>query len=124
MNESPGWLPVSRDSNTCDDPLWRLAELREQFEVRDLPRVGWLALSKAADSSWLRFAVLDFEQSDGDGSNVLVGLVFHGEGPSDPLRECRHTYWGDDGYIFYPNGALIADAFVALSEFFDNMVKS
>lgn len=49
-------------------------------------------------------------------------VVFHGRGTSDPLRELRHTYWGEAdnaGYIFYPHAKLITDAFRVLGRWFD-----
>lgn len=64
-------------------------------------------------------ATVDGENVDG----VKVDIVFHGSGPGGAkgvtLRELRHTYWGEDGYVFYPNGTLIAAAFAALGEWFD-----
>lgn len=70
----------------------------------------------------VEFAVFDFCSSDTDGANATWSRVFHGEGFAGGLRELRHTYWGDPdagGYVFYPDGELIAEAFAQLSEWFD-----
>ena len=121
------WLPpgTSDESFSCGDMLYLLDDLRSQFDVRDLPHGGQLVLKRKDGSNWLEFAVMMFARSNTDGSNTLVSCVFHGDGPGGKggsLRECRHTYWGEDGYIFYPDGALISSAFAMLSEFFDDMV--
>ncbi len=122
------WLPGAREGCSLDkDEVWyALDEIRAGCDVREL-NGGWLALIKSETtpgSNWMSFAVLAFAQSEVGGEDTLVYLVFHGEGPGGPdsLRECRHTYWGEDGYIFYPNGALITSAFASLAEFFDDIV--
>ena len=110
-----------------DATVYSLDGLRRDFDVRDLGP-GWLVLNhEKSGGNWLRFAVCEFRQSATDGSRTLVSVVFYGEGPGgkdDPLRECRHTYWGEDGYLFYPNGVVIAAALQALSEFFDEMAPA
>ena len=37
-----------------------------------------------------------------DGIDIAE-VFMHGEGPLGALNECRHTWWGEQGYIFYPN---------------------
>lgn len=95
------------------------------LDVRELPG-GWLVLKRAgADSPsgglWLNFAVLRFHTSSDAGE--FATCLFYGDGPVGALRECRHTYWGEngDGYIFYPDGKLILAALRALAEFYDDM---
>lgn len=119
----PNWLPVSTSERFVPGDRkfsYSLDELRGlPFELRELPG-GWLVLKR--DEFWIRFAVLEFATSDTDDANEFDHLLFYGEGPGGALRECRHTYWGEDGYIFYPNGVLISAAFRELSEFFDELV--
>lgn len=93
--------------NDKDEIVYSLDKIPVAYEIREITN-GWVVLNWH-DETWLKFAVLE-----SDGSSV-----FHGEGPSGSLRECRHTYWGYDGYIFYPNARLITDAFRVLSEFYD-----
>ncbi len=50
---------------------------------------------------------------------AYYSVLFHGDGPSGSLRELRHTTWGESGYIYYPNGLLISDAFKHLARWFD-----
>lgn len=110
--------------------VYAIDALRERFDVRQLPD-GWLVLRRAElhpGSGWLYFAALRFAQSDVGGANELDALVFYGEGPGgkrgESLRECRHTYWGESGYIFYPDGKLITAALATLAEFYDDMVAA
>lgn len=67
------------------------------------------------------FVVLDWAGAEGvtEGAPVVRQLVFRGCGPSGELRELRHTWWGEDGYVHLPQGALIADAFAKLERWFD-----
>lgn len=82
---------------------------------------------KEVDPKWghiLNFALVRFQQSNCDGSDILVECVMHGQGVLG-LRECRHTYWGEGngcGYIFYPCGSAITETFKLLSEYFDDMI--
>jgi hypothetical protein len=115
------WLQPEGANN--GDVVYRLDEAREKYEVHELTCNGWLVINRDDHKIWMRFAVLEFYMSNGNGKNVVASCVFHGEGATGNLRECRHTWWGDDGYVFYPNGNLIAAAFRALSEFFDDMAS-
>lgn len=100
------------------DDVYSLNFLKNNYEVHELDE-GYLVLEwhDPNSKSWLKFAALDFYCSN--GSDINLSLVFYGEGPSGDLRECRHTYWGEDGYLFYPNKKVISSALTALSEFFD-----
>lgn len=94
-------------------------EAAKKFEIIDLCCGGKLILN--IDDNTIDFAVLEFYSSGINDTNVLLSEIFHGVGFSGSLRECRHTYWGEDGYVFYPNGKIIADAFKKLSIYFDDM---
>ena len=48
--------------------------------------------------------LLAFYSSTDDGANIEVEVIMGGEGPGGSLRECRHTYWGEEGYVHYLNG--------------------
>jgi hypothetical protein len=97
-----------------------LIEKNEGTAVERLTDDCWLALKFYDDRAWLEFAAFYFTASDFDGSNILVECFLKGDGPSDILRECRHTWWGDEnGYMFYVNKKNIVAVLNRLSDFFD-----
>ncbi len=117
------WLDSEADPQDQEERIYPLDKIRQKlFEVRELGEGGYLVLNWDVNHSWLDFAVLEFCSSNADDTEVMLSCVFHGGGPSDVLRECRHTHWGEEGYLYYVNGRLITLAFQALSEFFDDMV--
>lgn len=102
--------------------VYSLDEAKEKYEVRTLTDDSYLVLNRnrfGNNENWLDFAVLEFSYSDVDSTNVFLSCVFNGGGPTDILRECRHTWWGEDGYVFYPKIEIITEGLKALEEFFD-----
>ena len=99
-----------------EDVVYRVDKIPKDLKVIRLKRQGAIVFN-LRDDLWVKFAVcsLAFTQDNID----YLSLVFQGEGPSDNLRELRHTYWGEDGYIFYVNGIEITEAFAHLAEYFD-----
>lgn len=87
------------------------------FEVVRLSSGGYILLRWESDL-WLEFAVFS-DAGEGDDSMGLM-LQFHGRGPVGILRELRHTYWGENGYLFYPNVITIKEGLDFLSQFYDN----
>lgn len=88
----------------------------------DLDESGGLLVVDESES-WVSFAVFEFHSgpSTRDGQivdGVKLSAVFNGCGPSG-LRELRHTYWGENGYVPSPRRALISKAFDLLAEWFD-----
>jgi len=87
----------------------------------DLPDGG--ALAVAINGIHASFVVFSraYQPTDTKGNVIATKLspVFRGEGPSEGLRELRHSYWGGDGYLFYPPAGIIIAAFRALEEWFD-----
>lgn len=82
---------------------------------------GLLAVCET-ETNWVEFTVFEFAGKHSDESFTRYSRVFHGIGPSGSLRELRHTFWGEPdngGYIFYPDGRLICDAFQKLGRWFD-----
>jgi hypothetical protein len=117
------WLKGSLEK-TDDRILYSLDKIKAQnpeYEICHLSRGGFIILNTKYDH--VRFAVMKIYSASESGT--VIACIFHGEGPSGSLRECRHTWWGEDdndGYIFYPSGQIICSAFIKLSEFFDDMI--
>lgn len=99
------------------DEVYDLAQIRSTAN-RVIDLGGDAVLAMAIGPVNVGFAVLDLAYTAEIGG-VKLSLVFHGEGPSDGLRELRHTYWGEDGYLFYPDARVITAALAALKEWFD-----
>jgi hypothetical protein len=120
----PDWLEFAndgKDTATADGCLIHL--IKERYTVEPL-KGGYFVLGQSADDIAVKFAVLS--NAGGyikDGVTIEEGLcVFHGEGYAGNLREVRHTYWGENGYIYYVDGALITAAFARLSQLFGGMI--
>lgn len=112
------WLDGIKDDEQ-DTVVYSLDSIKAKYEVREICPNAWLVLKWDTDHLWLNFALLAFHSSDGDDKNILTDCVFYGEGPVGSLKEYRHTYWGNNGYIFYPNQRIITEGLKALSEFYD-----
>ncbi len=107
------------DSLACGDPLYLLDEIKQHAEVTKLTQ-GWLCVRKP-DDLHVEFLFCDFVMSDADDKNIRVNAVFEGSGPSGPLREPRHIYWGPnkEGYTFYLPADGVIEALTKLKEYFD-----
>lgn len=87
-------------------------------------RRAWLAVHEHTPDI-VDFACFDFAHGPASPATQpehnmeWYSMVFHGSGPSGGLRECRHIWWGDDGYTYYLNFALVEQAFAALRRWFD-----
>lgn len=99
-------------------PVYSLTDIQSKSQVKSLGDDGYLAL--IIDEDKVEFAIFVRQYTD-QRFGTMPTLQFHGKGLSGALRECRHTYWGEDGYIFYPNGKVISEAFKELSIYFDDM---
>lgn len=91
-------VPVGQDH--IGDPCWELDKIAEHMTVKKLLPNFWVATN--VTESWAELAFLDFYSSNLDGSGTRVNLVLTAEGPTG-LRECRHTRWGREGYVYYMN---------------------
>jgi hypothetical protein len=74
------------------------------------------------EDCWLEWTVFEFAASDvGEemgGENYRMRVVVHGCGPTG-LRELRHTYFPDDGDVFYLKMDTMRLVFDELSKYYD-----
>ena len=68
--------------------------------------------------NWLKWCFLEWSGGDTSGNDSFKPFMY-GEGPSGALRECRHSYIGDDGYVFYLNKKNFIAALDWLSQHYD-----
>lgn len=89
------------------------------------PRAVLLVNGEPSDTGCIEFALFEFgfgpvTYVDGTRDETIhYQMVFHGEGFSGNLRECRHMWWGEGGYTFYLPLEATAAALTALKEWFD-----
>jgi len=86
----------------------------------------WLCLyQKEEYEHWLDYGLFQIVSSASDGSSTEVSCIFQGGGTGTlkegefSLREFRHTYFGDDGYVFYMPIKETIKALQILSTYFD-----
>lgn len=77
---------------------------------------GYLVLNLIDDVN-IGFALFFIDGCDNE--DEYLELIFYGEGVGSDLRECRHTYWGEAGYIFCMPLDLIKEAMIELAKYFD-----
>lgn len=95
---------------------WTMQEIESvSTNVRD--DAGEVLVAVREEGIKVEFVVLSWCSASDQGSEYEH--VFHGYGYSGALRELRHSYWGEDGYIFYPQASVITSALTMLKEWFD-----
>lgn len=111
-------LGVFEAPGLCSD--WDTVSFRAQegVQVYDGPEGSKLLLHEGGEDGviviWCLLRCL------GTGHDGPVYVVYmHGSGIYGMLREPRHTYFGEDGYISFVQPKLLAWAFNKLSRWFD-----
>ena len=107
-----------------DEGSLLLNDLDKHYTVKELLKDQcWIVYnvdpdSDDVDEGPLKFAIYEHLSTSND--EVSLDVLMHGHGYTG-LRECRHTYWGDNGngYIFYPNAKAIIAVMNELSKYFD-----
>ncbi len=118
--------------NHLEEPSYSLDEITKiSNELIKLDGSCWLALkvttsfdddkAETLENCWMQFGLFRFVSAESDNSNTLVDVIFHGEGPTGSLRECRHIWWGQcgDGYTFYLPGQAVISALKELGKYYD-----
>lgn len=117
------WDTYIRSKDNCNDNIYFLDDFQaSELQVEQLNDNLWVVHNYKVNKDnycWLEFAFFEFNSSDGDGSNIELTMMMNGNGPVGSLKECRHTYWGKEGYMFYPNRTHINAALKWLSAYYD-----
>lgn len=72
------------------------------------------------DGGHVRWVLLEWVMGDhGQDPLALYAVLAHGSGHASGLREARHTYFGENGYVYYVNPAVLTWAFGQLRRWFD-----
>ena len=111
------WIETHQNEWTETVEAALLNDLKEKFEVEEIVKdVAWLVIN-SPDKLFVSFAVV--QSIGGAEGECEVEILFHGKGVGSNLREGRHFYFGEDGYIFYPREDVFVAAFRALGKYFD-----
>ena len=72
-------------------------------------------------NGWNELHFVTFRSSDinESGESITVDSFFKIEGPSEGLREGRHTRFPDKGYVFYMNKKYMEAALNYCTKYFD-----
>lgn len=112
------------DGYNCKNDIYKESDLREFFDEVYVIRNGLVCIKNDPRYKHIiNFSVLRFHSSDGDGNNSKFHCFWYGTGTGEPLRECRHSWFNEEGfengYIFYLNRDLMVDAMDVLLNYFD-----
>ena len=115
-----------KESEGFNGAEYSLSDIKKLANVEFVELVSercWAAVANLTPNNegWLTIGVFQFASQTLGDDEIFVDPIFVGEGPSDGLRELRHTWWGEnqDGYIFYPNGEYITKALEFLKKYYD-----
>lgn len=109
------WKPHGKSHN--DITVYVLDEQIADEHIR-LNKRAWM-LVHYIDETTLEFAVFEFFMSNVDGSDALHSMLLNGSGPSGELRECRHIWWGEDGYTHGLDFSVVEAALRELRRWYD-----
>jgi hypothetical protein len=116
------WRSCGNSGTGSDYELYVVADQNADERIR-LDQNHWL-LAKTTDGLHVEFAVFGFHDGPATRNGEVVSpehhiMIMHGSGPSGSLRECRHTWWGENGYVHYLHFAAIEAALRELRRWFD-----
>lgn len=85
-----------------DDTAYSKTALQAKFgeEIFEELTDNLVVVGIQDEHGWLKFCFMEFNHSD--DTDTYYNQMWYGEGPTG-LRECRHSWIGDDGYVFYIN---------------------
>jgi len=101
---------------------YRKRDVRELSSyIFELDESAFLAVITDPEEFKVSWAVMAFDHGYcmDEPEDYFHTIQISGYGFSGNLRECRHTYWGDGGYIFSPNVLVISQALLILAKWFD-----
>ena len=124
MSKYDPWKCAGKSITNSDDDVFFLEDQKADELIQLAGADAWLAIKKDGDLI-VNFAVFDFFYGPSspartpDDRKTAYVMLLHGSGPSGNLRECRHIWWGEDGYTYYLNFAVVEAALRELRKWFD-----
>lgn len=98
-----------------DHTMYKLSDMLKNFTV--VPVTKGLYAIEDNQEHWIDVCFMTLDSSM-DNEEFLSEL-FRSSGTLGCLRECRHTYFPDDGYVFYMNKGDMVAALEYLEKYFD-----
>ena len=95
-----------------------LDTIKEHYKVIEVLE-GRLWCAEKLGEGWDQIHYFEFHSSNYNGSCEIVSSLFRIEGVSDVLKEARHTYFPEEGYVFYLNKNLMVAALDHCTKYFD-----
>jgi len=106
-------------SNT-DEFMYNIGKLLGVFEIVKKLRDDSFIVAYNESDNWYDFVFLEWESESDEGVFYKELCRVSGPGGKDSsLRECRHTYFADNGYIFYMKKENIRAMLDFLEEYYD-----
>jgi hypothetical protein len=107
---------VHSELDLLGEEEYLLDDIKKQCRtsITEIVPSHWIGIDSV--DSWMEFILVKVS-SEVDGV-VKVNKVMEGSG-SLGLREMRHTYWGNAGYLYYVNGDAIIKTLQFLKQYFD-----
>jgi len=100
-----------------EDTVYALKDIKDTAESVEILLDEGLIVSYDNRDGWYDFAFYDWTYGTDDGD--FYSLLCTVSGPADVLQECRHTYFANDGYIFYMNKKVMIAMLEFLEQYYD-----
>jgi len=106
-------------SSFCDDEeiVYEYSKLVQVFDNVEKLDNSQLIVAYNDSDCWYDFVFLTWSYGSDEGD--FYQQFCKASGPSDFLRECRHTNFSNDGYLFYMNRTSIEAMLGFLSKYYD-----
>jgi hypothetical protein len=99
-----------------DDFVYSVKRLKQELDCEELLQENLYVFKKSDNYGWMNFAFANFIHLD--DNDVYVEIFWKGCGQSE-LGECRHSWLGEDGYVFYINRSHFDKCFDWLEQYYE-----
>lgn len=99
------------------DPIYDFRYMKKHFTEIDLDTKDNTNLFVLVEDLKVSWALVRFHSSWDE--EEWCSLIWSGCGLAGYLRECRHSYFGEEGYLFYAPLDAIANTATYLRKYFD-----
>lgn len=90
---------ISREEYNEKEFIYKLEDLKQNFDNVEILSEEYFIVAYNNSDCWYDFYFFEWNSTSDEGQYFKEYAKV--SGPSDNLRECRHTYFQNEGYIFY-----------------------